>query len=69
MGIKSGWTTSEFWSKNAVQAVAIGAAAYAIYTGHDVTPEQKTKIIATAGSIVGTLEAGYMFVRGYLKKE
>lgn len=55
MNIKSGWTTSEFWGKVALQAGAIWAA-----VGQFVPPKY-------ALIVVGVAEVAYGAIRGILK--
>lgn len=65
--IKPGWKTTEFWGKNIVHLITIGAAAYSIYSGHQMTAEQQAKIVLAATAILGWVESKYSESRGLSK--
>jgi hypothetical protein len=65
--LKSGWKTTEFWTKNMVQVIALAAGAWAIFGGVQLTPDQQIAIAKlTVEGIMG-IEAAYMAVRSLLK--
>lgn len=65
---KPGWKTTEFWGKNGAQLVAIGAGAYALWTGHTLTPEQQLGVVKSVVGAVGFMESAYAVARGLAKR-
>lgn len=57
----------EFWSKNMVQIISAAAAAYAIYSGNKLSPEEQAMLIKGGFYVLGAAEAAYHVARG-LKK-
>jgi hypothetical protein len=66
--VKPGWKTTEFWGKNLVQIVSLGAM-IAAFTGHNITPEQQATIVQTGTIVFGAVEAVYGLVRGWTKNK
>lgn len=57
-----GLKTPGFWTKNIVQAITLGVAAYSIYSGHVVSPDEKAALIKSSLYVVGGVEAVFQFV-------
>lgn len=66
--VKSGFLSTEFWSKNAVQVAAFITMLLTMF-GLEVSTEAKEGIIKVLAGIIAVVESAYAISRGIAKKQ